>query len=109
MSGLRLLDSDPLTGTTEWFEDLGGDDFAIHTRQDCEPIIEMNKAKQSMGREYYARDADMWRVASIPTSVQLKWLVEHGVDVLNPDHWPGVKRLLNDPEWRYLKTAEIII
>jgi hypothetical protein len=29
--------------------------------------------------------------------------------VNNPDHWPAVQRLLNDPDWRYLKTAEVII
>jgi hypothetical protein len=51
----------------------------------------------------------MWKVASIPIGVQYKWLIHHGVDVMNRDHWPKVKRLLNDPEWRYLKTAEIII
>ena len=38
-----------------------------------------------------------------------KFLTEKGVDVHNPDHWPAVQRLLNDPDWRYLKTAEVII
>lgn len=105
----RLFDYVPETGVTEWFEDLGGDDFAIHYEQDARPTIEENKRKQSAGREYYARDKDMWKVASIPIGVQYKWLTEYGVDVLNKDHWPKVKKLLNDPEWRYLKTAEVII
>ena len=108
MSGLRLFDYTPETGVAEYFEDTP-DGFRIHYVQDAEPIIESNKAKQSMGRDYYARDNEMWRVASIPIGVQYKWMVEHGIDVMNKDHWPGVKRLLNSNEWRYLKTAEIII
>lgn len=104
----RFFDHDPMTGVTEWFEDTDKG-FAIHYQQDVEPIIELNKAKQSMGRAFYAKDPDMWKVASIPIGVQYKWLVEHGVDVMKREHWPKVKRLLNDPEWRYLKTAEVII
>ena len=104
----RFFDHCPMTGVTEWFE-ATDDGFNIHYEQDAAPIIELNKAKQSMGREFYAKDPDMWKVASIPIGVQYKWLIHHGVDVMNRDHWPKVKRLLNDPEWRYLKTAEIII
>ncbi len=104
----RFFDHCPMTGVTEWFEDTD-DGFMIHYEQDAEPTIELNKAKQSMGRAYYAKDPDLWKVASIPIGVQYKWLIEHGVDVMQRDHWPKVKRLLNDPEWRYLKTAEIII
>lgn len=105
----RILDHDPLTGITEVFESLEDGGFAIHTHQDCEPIIEANKAKQSMGRAYYAADPDGWRVASIPATVQLKWLTEHGVDVMQREHWPAVRRLLNSNEWRYLKTAEVMV
>lgn len=104
----RLFDHCHMTGVTEWFEDTD-DGFNIHYEQDAEPIIELNKAKQSMGRAFYAKDPELWKVASIPIGVQYKWMVEHGVDVMNKDHWPKVKRLLNDPEWRYLKTAEVII
>ena len=108
MSGLRLFDYSPDTGVAEYFEDTEKG-FNIHYVQDVEPIIESNKTKQSMGRAYYARDDEMWRVASIPIGVQYKWLTEKGVDLMNKDHWPAVRKLLNDPEWRYLKTAEIII
>lgn len=105
----RLFDHEPDTGVTTYYEDMPDGGFALHYHQDAEPILELNKTKQKMGREYYARDKDMWRVASIPVGVQMKWLIEKGVDVYNKDHWPAVQRLLNDPEYRYLKTAEIII
>jgi hypothetical protein len=104
----RFFDHCPMTGVTEWYEETDAG-FNLHYEQDCEPIVEMNKAKQSAGRAYYAKDNEMWKVASIPITVQYQWLTKHGVDIMNKDHWPGVKRLLNDPEWRYLKTAEIII
>jgi hypothetical protein len=52
-----------------------------------EPILDRNKAA--------ANDAsgpmgDMVHVASIPSSIQLKWLIEHGIDITNKDHMPGV-------------------
>lgn len=111
----RLLGYDPLTGMSEYF--IGSEDgksFHIDYRQDCETILELNKAKQSMGREYYAgkkddTGIDMWKVASIPVSVQMKWLVEEGIDILNPEHIDAVKKKLNSNEYRYLKTAEVII
>ena len=105
----RLFDHDPETGIRTVYEDLGGDKFALHYEQDVEPILEENKKKQSAGRDYYARDKDMWRVASIPIGVQYKWLIEHGVDIMNQDHWPKVRQLLNSNEYRYLRTAEVII
>ena len=104
-----LFDVDPLTNTQTWFEDLGGDDFALHTTQDVELILDENKRKQNAGREYYAANKDMWRVASIPMSVQLKWMVEEGIDIYNPDHAERIKKKLNDPDWRHLKTANVII
>jgi len=104
----RLFRRDPQRGMNIWWEDTD-DGFAIHYEQDVEPILELNKTKQNAGRDYYAKDSEMWRVASIPVTVQYAWLTKHGVDVHNEDHWPRVRRLLNDPDWRYLKTAEIII
>ncbi len=105
---LRPFDHDPMTGVTTTYEDTP-EGFNLHYSQDCMPIIEMNKIKCSMGREYYAKDQEMWRVASIPVVVQMQWLTQYGVDIYNKDHTEKIKKLLNDPEWRYLKTAEVII
>jgi len=106
----RLLDHTPETGVTEWFVDSDdGKSFSIVTEQDAQPHIEMNKKLQGMGREYYAQDNDMWRVASIPIGIVMKWLVEDGIDVYNPEHSAAVTKKLNDPEWKYLKRAEITL
>jgi hypothetical protein len=103
----RLLDHDPDTGMTIWHEyDEMTDTTLLHHEQDVEPILEANKraANDTTGPM-----GDLAHVASIPVSVQLKWLVEKGVDVLNQDHKQAVARLLDDPEWRYLKCRNIIL
>lgn len=106
--GKRLFKADPARGMNIWWEDTG-DGFLLHYEQDAEPIIELNKKKRNEGRNYYAQDSELWRVASIPIGIQYKWLIEDGIDVHNEEHWPRVARKLNDPDWRYLKTAEVIV
>lgn len=104
----RLLDFDPLTGITEVFE-ATEDGFNIHTSQDVQPFIDANKYAQSLGRDAWRKQGD-WRLeATIPIGVQYQWLTKYGIDVLNPDHKDAVVKKLNDPDWKYLKTAEIII
>ena len=73
--------------------------------QDVESVLARNKA---LAREDdgYSPSRELRRAASIPLVVAEKWRNELGVDVLDPDHWAAVKRLLNDPEWRWLRTAE---
>jgi len=108
----KLFSYDPETGVGITFVDGEGDTFHLHNWQDPEVvqgILDMNHQKRSMGRAYYAKDADMWKAASIPMNVQMIWLTKYGVDAFNDDHQPAVRKLLNDPEWKYLKTAEIII
>lgn len=103
----RLLDFDPLTGLRTWHEyDDTTDETRISYEQDVAPILDANKraANDTTGRM-----GEMVHVASIPVSVQLKWFVEKGVDVLNPDHKKAVAKLLDDPDWRYLKCREIIL
>lgn len=104
----RLFDRDPSRGLTTWWEDTP-EGFLLRYEQDVEPLIDENRRKQNAGRDYYASAGDYWKVASIPVTVQYKWMIEDGIDITNPDHWPRVQRKLNDPDWRYLKTAEVIV
>lgn len=106
--GKRLLEYDAERGLRiDFIPD--GDKFHLEYTQDVEPLLDYNKAKQSAGREYYAADKDMWKVASVPIAVQYEWIRRFGVDPLKPENHKMLAKLLNDPEWRYLKTAEVII
>lgn len=103
----RLLDFDPVTGLKTFHSyDASEDKTIISYEQDVEQILDANKRAQ---QENTGKMGDMVHVASIPCSVQLKWLIEHGVDITNKDHGDGVKRLLNSNEYRYLKVRNIII
>lgn len=103
----RLLSYDPITGLETWHDyDAQEDKTVIIYSADSKPVLEQNKAMTN--------DTDFskkgikdgwWLYASIPVMVQVKWLIEKGVDVYNKHHGPQISRLLEDPEYRYLKTT----
>jgi hypothetical protein len=103
----RLLDYDAESGVQTWHSyDQATEVTTIETVQDVEPWIEAAKELQK-DDDYKRRGMkNEWlHVACIPIGVQYKWLKEHGVDVYKREHLPKVKRLLNDPDWRYLRTT----
>ena len=103
----RILDYDPWTGITTTFEhDSVTDETTIGRHQDVETILDINKA--------IAKDEDIWKrgvknswahYAQVPNIVIEKWRREHGVDFFNKDHEKAWLKLLNQPEYRYLKTT----
>lgn len=99
----RYFGHDPALGMTESFHAVG-DDFAIETRSDVEPIIENNKRLANDG-DGFTPSREMRRIASIPLVIAEKWRNELGVDIFNRDHEKKIKRLLNDPDWRFLRTS----
>ena len=103
-----LFDHNPVTGVTIWWEDTD-DGFLLHYEQDAEPVLDLNHAKQMEGRSFYAADPDLWKVASIPVNVLNDWAIRYGIDINNPDHADRVARMLNDVDYRKLKTADIVI
>jgi hypothetical protein len=102
----RLLDSDPLAGIVEYHHyDPLTDRTIVETVQDVAPILERNKALQNADDRGWSSSRELRRAATIPDVIILKWRSEYGIDVFNREHWSAVKKLLNDPEWRYLRTA----
>lgn len=104
--GAIPFDRDPLTGAEEFFhfdDETGG--FRIQTREDVEPLIDLNRRLYNDGTNGWTPSRDLKRVAHIPASVILIWKESYGVDVFNRNHAPALKRLLNDPEWRHLRSA----
>lgn len=103
----RLLDFDPLTGLRTFHEyDAETDTTLLHHEQDVSGVLDDNKRADNHGDK---PRGDMWHVASVPVSIQLKWLVEKGVDLFNPDHKQAVAKLLDDPDYRYLKRMPIVL
>lgn len=104
------LDYNPVTERTTTFHRLEDGDWAIsYTGEDVAPLLDHNKMLQNHGPMPGSfgstkNELGLRKVASIPPSVQLKWYVEKGVEVWNPAHEQAVTKLLNDAEWRYLRT-----
>ncbi len=73
-----------------------------HSQQDCDPILDRNKALQSEPQK-----SDWGRhIATIPNIVLLKWMHEEGVDVWRlrgDDFGKFIKKKLSDPDWRHLR------
>lgn len=101
----RILDFNPLTGMTVTFQyDEANEQLIIGHKQDASPVIEDNKWAL-LDLEKHKREAknDWAHYAKIPEIVQMEWKVKYGVDFLDPNHWPRVLKLLEDPEYKYLK------
>lgn len=60
-------------------------------------IVEQNKRADAPDKR-----SDVWHVGHIPASLGLKWLVEEGLDMWNPDHQDGLMRKLMDSDYRHL-------
>ena len=102
-----MTDSTPIKRKTTYDPD--GEKLIQHSVQDIEPLLELNKKEYN--KDYLrggveTKEMGMRKVASIPLIIIEKWTAEHGVDIMNKNHWPKVKRLLNDPEYRFLRTHE---
>lgn len=103
----RLLEFDPYTQVSTWFEhDEMSDTTTLSYTQDVESTLDMNK---TLANDDDYKKAGMksgwWHYAHIPVVVQLKWKMEHGVDIYNKDHMPKILKLLADPDNLYLKTT----
>ena len=109
---LRSVEYDPLTKTTTKFH-IDDGQIIIEEIQDVQDILEANKraATHDVGGGGRLTETDRkgikngwWKVASIPNTVIAQWL-KLGVNIHRPDDWPKIRKLLNSPEWRYLRTG----
>ena len=81
-------------------------EFAIEHIQDIQPLVDSNKNLQE--NDHLMRD-ELRLSARIPMTVYYEWKSKFGVDVFNPNHKEGVKKLLNSADYRYLKTTKRIL
>ena len=66
-------------------------------------LLDLNREAQNHCDPYNG-ERDVRMVARIPLIVIAKWRNELGVDYWNPDHQDKVDALLNDADWRWLRT-----
>ena len=110
MAEKYLIDKDPITGEECYAHfDEEGNVRIEHSASmaDVKRILEWNKAKAN--DEDATRKGmkdDWWHYARIPNIVALKWLNEHGVNIYDRNHQKAMFRLLNSPEYKYLKTTD---
>lgn len=97
-----IPDFDPDDGIAEYdYYDPTTEQHAVRYVQDVEPVLEENKALQTLDRP---NGQEMRWVAQIPTILIHKWLVEEGLNFFNKNHWPAIRRKLNSSEYRFLRT-----
>ena len=108
MSDWELLDDGSFNGVRKYIRSSGEDHGTVQIRyegHDVPLIVDRNKREQADNAG--TRMGEMERVASIPCSVLYDWLTKHGVWAPNDPEF--TRRMLNDPDYRYLKCRDIII
>lgn len=107
-SDWELIDDGAFNGMRKFIRASDEDEVEVRYEQDCDPLLERNKMMQAETAGTRMGDG-LEKVASIPTYIIYEWITKHGVNLYNPDHMDGVKRLLNSSDYRWLKCREIII
>ena len=86
-------------------------DVHIQTVQDVEANLDWSKRLQN--DDEYSKQGmkqEMWHYGHVPLLVQVKWLNEYGLKnwPMKPENKELLFRLLNSPEYEYLKTTKKI-
>ena len=87
----------------EW-EDHEDGTYTVHSSQDVEPILDLNKAMANHN-DGYSPSRELRRVATIPNILINKWLVEEGWNALDPANGDKLASKLNSSDYLYLRTA----
>lgn len=98
----------PYTGAREdYYWDDNSETLTVRNRHEVGDILEGNKRQQNASIDSRFGNEMLHHVADIPMAVVVKWKQELGVDVFSNDPWhkKRVRQLLNDPDYRYLKTT----
>lgn len=94
----RMLDTDPVTGITSWFQYHDDtDSFTIETVQEVDDVVEDNKRDFNDAEGTWR--GDMHKVASIPMALYTD-LKQQGI-IDDPARF---KKWLNDPGNRFFRT-----
>lgn len=104
----RLLGWNKETGVASYWHEDGEGNWAREAVQDTGALLDLNREAQNHCNPYNG-ERDVRMVARIPLVVITLWRDRYGVDYWNRDHQAKVDQLLNDPEWRWLRTDTGVI
>lgn len=99
----ELVDDGSWNGVRKWMKATDEDHGTVSVRYegyDVPLILNDNKRVQN---DSHNRRSEMWHAAKIPASVLLEWRIKYGIEITNPNHEQGVRRLLNSSEYRHLR------
>jgi len=106
-----LFSYNPVTQTKVTFE---AKDGLLIVHEEVNPALikrhlEMNKKEYNAishkGFKNTLRGKNMWRAASIPNQILLKWKIEENLDIFRDEDWPKIKAKLNSEEFKSLRTS----
>jgi len=98
----------PVAGEVVRWTVSDGDQIRYVSWQDCEPIVDSNKAWQN---EPTKRGETFRRIGSIPNVILFKWLTEEwdrgntSLRYLSEEFNQIIARKLRDPDWKWLRTT----
>lgn len=93
-------------GETFHFSEHSGE-FAIQYKSpDLSKLIQNNKRLQE--EDHHMKD-EFRLCARIPVMVAQEWKIKFGIDINKKEDMKAVKKLLNSPDYKYLKTTSRVI
>jgi hypothetical protein len=113
----RLIDADPWSGVSTWFDyDHSTGDTIITRTQDVETVLDRARDLRNDGGHWKNNSklddekVDMRLGAIVPLIVVEKWLREEGANLLkagkDSDHLAACRKLVNSRDWQWLRTTE---
>lgn len=102
----RVLDYDPITGVTTYFDYTSDDKMVLTYSQDVAPAVEYAKTRAN-DADYTKKGIknDMWHYARVSVVDQYRMLYEDGVKFWDPNDRKKVFQLLNT-KYRHCKTTD---
>jgi hypothetical protein len=90
-----------------WYHPQPDGTFLIEHEQDVRPNLDTAKRLQNEDDRGWSPSRELRRVAHIPNIIIVKWLNEEGLDIFDsdPEMQKRYRAKLNDPDWRWLRTA----
>lgn len=99
--------NDSGTGKEHWYWDAVTEKMVIKTTFDVSDVIASNKKRQNQTIDKRFGNEMMHHVAEIPNSLITVFKAKHNLDVFSDDPTDKIRlrRLLESPDYRYLKTT----